>query len=140
VAEVRAGAEAILRRYEGDQEQKAVAEVLDRAAAGGLAAVGVSPCLWAGSVAAIQTLLVQEGVTLPGVICEDSRWLALSGDTCPLCGKLAQHTPDVIDELVQAVVDEGGSIEHIDVDTPLKEHTLAAALRFPLPPESPASP
>ncbi|HSZ48637.1 MAG TPA: hypothetical protein VK823_25095 [Streptosporangiaceae bacterium] len=140
VAEVRAGAEAILRRYEGDQEQKAVAEVLDRAAAGGLAAVGVSACLWAGSVAAIQTLLVQEGVTLPGVICEDSRWLALSGDTCPLCGKLAQHTPDVIDELVQAVVDEGGSIEHVDVDTPLKEHTLAAALRFPLPPESPASP
>jgi peptide subunit release factor 1 (eRF1) len=139
-AGIRAGAAAILQRYESDQEQKAVAEVLDRAAAGGLAAVGVPACLWAGSVAAIQTLLVQEGVTAPGVVCDDSGWLALTGDTCPICGKPTRHTPDVIDELVQAVIDESGSIEHVEADTPLREHTLAAALRFPLPPENSASP
>jgi hypothetical protein len=45
----------------------------------------------------------------------------------------------VIDELVQAVIDESGSIEHVEADTPLREHTLAAALRFPLPPENSAS-
>ncbi len=136
VAEIRAGAGAILQRYESDQEQKAVAEVLDRAAAGGLAAVGVRACLWAGSIAAIQTLLVQEGVTAAGVVCDDSGWMALAGDTCPICGKPTRHTPDVIDELVQAVIDESGSIEHVEADTPLKKYTLAAALRFPLPPEN----
>jgi peptide subunit release factor 1 (eRF1) len=139
-AEIRAGADAILQRYESDQEQAAVAEILDRAAAGGLAAVGVPACLWAGSVAAIQTLLVQEGVTASGVVCDDSGWLALAGDTCPICGKPTRHTPDVIEELVQAVIDESGSIEHVEADTPLKEHTLAAALRFPLPPENSAGP
>jgi peptide subunit release factor 1 (eRF1) len=133
-AEIRAGADAVLQRYENDQEQQAVAQVLDRAAAGGLAATGVPACLWAGSVAAIQTLLVQEGATAAGVVCDDSGWLALAGDTCPLCGKATRHTPDVIDELVQAVIDEGGSIEHVEADTPLKEQALAAALRFPLPP------
>jgi len=133
-AEIRAGADAILQRYEDDQEQKAVAEILDRAAAGGLAAVGVPACLWAGSVAAVQTLLVQEGVAVAGVVCDDSRWLAVAGDTCPLCGKPTRHTADVVDELVQAVIDEGGSIEHVESDTPLAEYTVAAALRFPLPP------
>ncbi len=133
-AEVRAGADSVLQRYQSDQEQKAVAEILDRAAAGGLAAVGVPACLWAGSVAAIQTLLVQAGVTTAGVVCDDSGWMALAGDTCPVCGKATRHTPDVIDELVQAVIDEGGSIEHVEGDTPLKEHAVAAALRFPLPP------
>ncbi len=137
-AEVRASAGAILQRYESDQEQKAVAEVLDRAAAGGLAAVGIPACLWAGSVAAIQALLVQEGVTEAGVVCDDSGWLALAGDTCPLCGKPTRHIPDVIDELVQAVIDDGGSIEHVGGDTPLREHTVAAALRFPLPPANSA--
>jgi peptide subunit release factor 1 (eRF1) len=138
-AEVRAGADAVLQGYESDQQQKDVAEVLDRAAAGGLAAVGVPACLWAASVAAIQTLLVQEGMTAAGVVCDDSAWLALAGDTCPLCGKPTRHSPDVIDELVQAVIDEGGSIEHVEADTPLAEHGVAAALRFPLPPANAAS-
>jgi peptide subunit release factor 1 (eRF1) len=138
-AEVRAGADAVLQGYESDQQQKDVAEVLDRAAAGGLAAVGVPACLWAASVAAIQTLLVQEGMTAAGVVCDDSAWLALAGDTCPLCGKPTRHSPDVIDELVQAVIDEGGSIEHVEADTPLAEHGVAAALHFPLPPANAAS-
>jgi peptide subunit release factor 1 (eRF1) len=138
-AEVRAGAQAMLQRYQSEQEQKAVSEIVDRAAAGGLAAVGVPACLWAGSVAAIQTLLVQEGGTVAGVVCEDSGWLAAAGDSCPVCGQPARHTSDVIGELIQAVIDEGGSIEHVEADTQLKEYTLAAALRFPLPPANSVS-
>jgi hypothetical protein len=47
---------------------------------------------------------------------------------------LARHLPDVIDELVEAVIDEGGSIDHVEADTKLKDYTSAATLRFPLPP------
>jgi peptide subunit release factor 1 (eRF1) len=138
-AAVRAGADAVLQHYRSDREQKVVSEILDRAAAGGLAAVGVPACLWAGSVAAIQTLLVQEGATAGGVVCEESGWLAAAGESCPVCGKPTRHTPDVIDALVQAVIDEGGSIEHVEGDTQLTEYTLAASLRFPLPPASSVS-
>lgn len=137
LAEVRANAEAIVQRSERSREQRLVAEVLGKSAAGGLAAVGLAPCLWAGSVAAIQTLLVQEDATAPGVVCDESGWLALAGDACPLCGKPARRTPDVIDELVNAVIEERGTIGHIEADTNLKKHTLAATLRFPLPPLPP---
>ena len=56
-------------------------------------------------------------------------------EVCPLCGNETRHTPDVIDELVQAMIDESGSIKHIRADTELKEHFVGASLRFPLPPQ-----
>jgi peptide chain release factor subunit 1 len=42
----------------------------------------------------------------------------------------------VIDELVERVIDEGGSIEHVEVDTALESHLVGAMLRFALPPLS----
>lgn len=138
-AEIRAAAAAITDRYERDEEQRLVSEVLERAATSRFAALGLDSCLWAGTVAAIQTLLVQEGVTAPGVVCDESGWLALFEDVCPLCGKPARHAPDVIDELAQAVIDEGGSIKHVKAAAELADYVVAAHLRFPLPPASPAA-
>ena len=108
---------------------------------GGLAALGLdSSCLWAGSVAAIKALLVRDGATAQGAVYDESGWLALSRDACPLCGKPTRHTPDVIDELVAAVIDEGGRVSHIKADTKLNEYLVAADLRFPLPPKPTESP
>jgi peptide chain release factor subunit 1 len=133
-ATVRAAAESILDSYELDEQRRLVAELLQSAAAGDRTAVGLEPCLWAGAVAAIGTLLVQEGAAAPGVVCEASGWFATSGETCPLCGRATRHTPDVIDELVEAVIDEGGAIHHVRADTELRGHLTAAWLRFALPP------
>lgn len=133
-AEIRSSARAILVRYAREQEQRLVSGVLEKAARGQPAALGLESCLRAGSVAAIKTLLVEEGATAPGVVCDESRWLAPSGDTCPLCGNATRRTPDVIDELVVAVIDEGGSTRHIQAGTELSEYLVAAELRFPLPP------
>jgi hypothetical protein len=77
---------------------------------------------------------VQDGAQAPGVVCDESGWLARSGGTCPLCGKITRSTPNVIDELVQAVVDEGGSIRQVRAQTQLSDALAAAELRFPLPP------
>ena len=44
-------------------------------------------------------------------------------------------TPDVVDELAEAVIDGGGTVTHVTADTELKEHLVAVAVRFPLPPE-----
>lgn len=134
LAEIRARAGSIAARYERDMEQRLVSEVFEKASAGELAALGLDKCLWAGTVAAIEALLVQEGATAPGVVCDESGWLALSGYACPLCGKAARRTPEVIDELVHAVIDEGGSIKHVEASTKLADYTVAAHLRFLLPP------
>jgi hypothetical protein len=81
-------------------------------------------------------LLVLQGAIAPGVVCDESRWLAASGDICPVCGNPTRRTPDVIDELVAVVIDEGGSTRHVEADTKLSEYLVAAELRFPLPPSA----
>jgi peptide chain release factor subunit 1 len=133
-ATVREQGQAILDRYELDLERRLVAEVFDHAAAGGLAAIGLPDCLWAGSTAAVKALYVQEGVTVPGVVCDRSRWFGLAGERCPLCGRPTRETPDVIDELVETVIDEGGAIHHVRAETKLKQLLVAASLRFALAP------
>jgi hypothetical protein len=138
IGDVKQQAGAIVDRYERDEEERLVADTMDTAAAGGLAAIGLPRCLWAGSVAAVSHLMVEDGsetTVTPGVICDQDHWLAPSGQNCPLCERPVRHVPDIIDELVEVVIAEGGSIKHVGADTVLKEHLVAARLRFPLPPE-----
>jgi peptide chain release factor subunit 1 len=68
VADIRHHAEAIVARYERDEERRLVADALERAATGRRAALGLEQCLWAGSVTAVQLLLVQDGAVAPGVV------------------------------------------------------------------------
>jgi peptide chain release factor subunit 1 len=133
-AAARERAEAILDRYELGEHRRQVAEVLETAAAGGAAAVGLEPCLWAAYVRGVQDLYTQEDASSPGVVCDESRWFGLRGDTCPVCGRGTRRVPDVIEELVEAVIDDGGSIHHVPADTGLDERLVAASLRFRLPP------
>ena len=140
VAEIRSSAQAVVQRYQGEQDQRLVDQVLELAAVGGLAALGPQDCLWAGSMAAIDTLLVRDGTTLPGVVCDESRWLTTSGDTCPVCGKPTRRTPDVLDELAAAVIETGGSARQIAADLMPEEYPAAAQLRFPAPPPEGSQP
>jgi hypothetical protein len=133
IGDIRASADAVVERYERDEEQRWVAEVFEKKAAGGNAGIGLEECLWAGSVAAVERLLVQEGATAPGVVCDESGWLAETGDTCIICGKPTRKTDDVIDELAETVIDTSGTVEHVIADTALRDHVVAADLRFPLP-------
>jgi hypothetical protein len=134
VADIRRSAEAIMQRYERHEEQRLVGEIFEAAAEGRPAAIGLEPCLWAGSVAAVQHLVIDDGAAVPGVVCDESGWLGASGRQCPLCGRPTRATPDVLDELAEFVVEEGGAVEHVADDPQLRPHSVAGALRFPLPP------
>ena len=133
LAEIRGSAAAIAARHEHERDRQLAGDIQAKVAMGGLATVGLGTCLWAGSVGAVQTLLVQQGATAAGVVCDVSGWLALSGNTCPLCGNPTRHTPDVVDELVQAVITESGAVRHIGPDSGLGYYVTGAELRFPLP-------
>jgi peptide chain release factor subunit 1 len=125
----------ILQEHISTQQRQRVAEVLETAAAGGRAALGVEDCLWAAVLAAIDSLLVEDGVVRPGVVCDNcGAWMALEGEECPQCGHQLRHTVDVLDELVERVIDEGGSIVNVTVPTDLTKYTVGASLRFALPP------
>ncbi|MGH3273107.1 MAG: hypothetical protein ACRDNZ_02125 [Streptosporangiaceae bacterium] len=134
LAEIRRGADLILDDYDRARERQLAAEVFGTLAAGGLAVAGLADCLWAGSVAAASTLLVLDGAaSVPGVVCDASRWLALTGGTCPVCGQPTRRSRDVLGDLAEAVRAEGGAIRRINDDDRLREHTVAARLRFRLP-------
>jgi peptide subunit release factor 1 (eRF1) len=134
VAEIRGSADGIVRQYQRGQDERLVDQVLELAAAGGPAATGLQDCLRAGSMSAIDTLLVRDGAAVPGVVCDGSRWLAASGELCPVCGSHTRFTPDVLDELAAAVIGTGGSARQIAADLMSEEHLAAAKLRFLPPP------
>jgi peptide chain release factor subunit 1 len=127
-------AQSIMDRYERDEEQRLVTVIVEAVAEQRRAALGLDDCLWAGTLAAIDRLAVQQSASKPGVVCDRSGWLALSGETCPLCGEPTRPTGDIIDDLVEAVIDDGGTVEHVATDTDLRRHVVGALLRFPLPP------
>ena len=39
----------------------------------------------------MQLLLVEDGLEAPGVVCDESGWLAMSGEVCPLCGRATRR-------------------------------------------------
>jgi peptide chain release factor subunit 1 len=131
---IRRRAEAVVQCYERAEERRLVDEALERAAAGGLAVVGLRDCLWGASVAAVGQLLVQDEAEQSGVVCDVDGYLTVEGGQCPICGRALRRVPDVLDELAQSVIDDGGGVEHVTTDTALREHVTAATLRFPLPP------
>jgi peptide chain release factor subunit 1 len=130
--QVREPADEVVDAYERDEERRLVDEALERAAAGGLGATGVEWCLMAANEHAVQLLLVQDDEQAPGRACDNCGWLGLEGEECPVCGQPTRKAPDVIDEMAATVVDTGGRVEHVYVDTPLSQHVVAAILRFPV--------
>ena len=139
-ATIRERASGLLERFERDEEQRLVAEVLEAAAAGRPAATGLRPTLWAATLAAVADLLVHDEAMARGVVCDDCGWLGETGTTCPMCGSEVRQTPDVIDELTVRVIDDGGSVEHVEAKTDLEPFQVAARLRFRLPPDPSEAP
>ncbi|MCU1377111.1 MAG: hypothetical protein JWN29_94 [Acidimicrobiales bacterium] len=132
-AKVRDEAERIVEAYEREEEQRLVAQALERVATGGFAAAGLEWCLLATDEQAVQLLLIHDDATAPGRACDNCGWLGLDGDPCPVCAHETRATTDVIDEMAAAVIDAGGQVEHVYAETPLAEHVVAALLRFPVP-------
>jgi len=133
-AHIRERAMEILEEHVHEQQRRQVEEVLETAADGGRAALDLADCLWAGAVAAIDVLLVEYDVVIPGVLCDNCGWMSDEGTECPRCGSPLRRVADILDELTEVVINEGGSVTHVKVPTDLSKHLVGAMLRFQLPP------
>jgi hypothetical protein len=71
------------------------------------------------------------------------RWAAVEGrfappalsrptDACLRCGGETRLLPDALEALSRAVIEAGGSVEHVMTETRLAEDLVAARLRFAL--------
>jgi peptide chain release factor subunit 1 len=137
-ASARDAAQRAVDEYERHHEEQLVEQTMERVAAGGLGAVGLDWCLLATAEKAIDLLLVDADAHVEGRICDRCGWLGLEGDECPIDGTPTRATPDVIDDMAAQVLDSSGRVEHVNVETPLRRHLVAALLRFPVPHPEPA--
>jgi peptide chain release factor subunit 1 len=126
-------AQRAIEDYERREEEELVAQAMERVATGGLGAAGLDWCLLAVDEQAVELLLVEADASAPGRACDRCGWLGLEGDACPIDGSPTRETPDVVDEMATRVLDTGGRVEHVHADTPLRDHLVAALLRFPVP-------
>ncbi len=132
-ATVREHAQPIVDEYERAERTQLVATARERVEAGGNGAAGLEWCLLATNEHAVATQLVHDHAERPGRVCDICGWLGLAGEVCPVCGRVTHGTPDVIDEMAEAVLSTGGRVEHVDDNESLARHIVMALLRFPVP-------
>lgn len=118
--------------FERREEEALVQGLLETWHRAGPAVIGLEHVLDAANARAISHLVVSDGTVAPGVVCDRCGWLGVDRERCLLCDTETRSTTDVIDELTEITIDEGGLVEHVFAHTPLETHKLGALLRSPL--------
>jgi len=115
----------------GDWVARRERELADEVVAGPpgrLAAVGLPACLAAVDRGAVDRLLVPDDGMIPGFACDRCGALSAVRGGCPGCGTAARPVPDLLEEMVQRTLDDGGQVTVVR-DAPF---SVAAKLRFPV--------
>lgn len=116
--------------HEERTELREVDETYSMAAEDGLGAVGLDAVFDAASKHAVSRLFLHDGATLSGSLCNRCGALSRPQDVCAVCGGETRKVEDVLEELARAVIEAGGSVEHVMADTRLVSDLIAARLRF----------
>ncbi len=127
-ARVRDLAGPVIARWAEQSAQRLADGVLE-ASPGGLAALGLADCLAAVNARAVERLIVPGEELVPGYACGRCGMLGTAADGCQDWEGSAQPVPDLIDEMVHRILDDGGQITAVRGAS----FQIAARLRFRLP-------
>lgn len=123
-----------LRELEGEfelrEELRTVDDVYALSDAGDMGAIGVDRVLQAANRHAIAHLWIHNGAVMEGSLCPHCAGLSPRVEECPECGEQTEDIPDLFEVTTRAVVDAGGTVEHVMAPTRLSEDLVAASLRF----------
>jgi hypothetical protein len=115
--------------WEQRRESALADRIVDAAAAGHRAVIGLPGTLAAANHHAVAELLIEGVGATPGWCCTGCGALGLHGPVCIICGGSSQPVPDVIEELATAVIDDGGLVVH-GAGTAIDGDLVGASLRF----------
>ena len=124
---VRELASEVVSGWVSTRERRLVTEVLHEPP-GGLAAIGLQPCLDAVNQRAAKLLVVPENGMIAGFACQRCAVLSTSGNDCPDWGAASVAVPDLVKEMAVAALENGAQVATA-ADPP---GGIAAQLRFPL--------
>jgi hypothetical protein len=102
-------AKPVVAQWATRRASRLTAEILDTPP-GGLTAVGVPACLAAVSAGSADALIVPADGLVPGYECGRCGTLSLAPDSCPDWGTAPLPVPDVIEEMVARVLEDGGDV------------------------------
>ena len=124
---VRELAAPVITPWTEQQARRLAGEIL-AAPSGGLSAVGLPACLAAVSAGAVEKLTVPGDGLVARYECGRCGALGIDADSCPDWGTAALRVPDLIEEMVSRVLEDGGQISVIcDGSSP-----IAARLYYPV--------
>ncbi|NQV00136.1 MAG: hypothetical protein HQ538_05320 [Parcubacteria group bacterium] len=92
---------------------------------------GLDEVLQASYEKKIMKLIVKDGLQKPGFICTNCDKLIYKRDDCKQCENNKEEVEDVIDELVQQVIAQGGEVEFVQGSEELEKlGNVGALLRY----------
>ncbi|MCW8139869.1 MAG: hypothetical protein KIT58_13305 [Planctomycetota bacterium] len=133
---------AIEARIEEEKERELLGLVKDNLGREGLGTTGLDDTLRALFFGQVRTLIVQDGLTLPGRECPECHFLFQRPQDeqertptlveCPLCKRATVRVPDIVDEAVELAIMTGARVEHVNYarDEVAGMGGMAALLRF----------
>jgi peptide chain release factor subunit 1 len=120
------------RGLEERREREAVERGVQEALAGtGRAVAGMADTLQALEASRAGTLVVKDGLRVPGVRCPSCGHLATEGARCEACGSPTMETPDLVEEAVELALRQRSRVETVREGADLdRVGGIGALLRF----------
>ena len=129
--EVLAATVAIEEQLVEERGQQLVEELLKQVEAKGRAVSGFAATMGAVARGEAQTLVVEEGLAGPGLVCRPCQRVSLDEDVCAQCGQPTAPCPDVVDEVVGLAAATNCAIRYVGADTALHDlGRVGALLRY----------
>jgi len=126
-------AQQIGMEAESQREARLVDQVITSAAKGNAAVIGLADVFDAVNYDRIKTLVVEEGLSQPGYVCDNCGALFTApAEICSVCGKgKVERTLDAVEMTVGRVMRHGGDIEVLRSNPDLaKGGSIGALLRY----------
>lgn len=121
----------IEEKVEREKEQEQVSLLIENLGDGNKAISGLDEVLQASFDKKIMKLIIKEGLQKPGFVCTNCDKLIYKKDDCRMCENNKEEIEDVVDELVQQVIAQGGEVEFVrDSEELEKIGNVGALLRY----------
>ncbi len=129
--EVRAQTLEMLRAANLERENKLVKQMITAHAKGGNAVVGLDDTLQAITDKRVQTLIISDGLRMPGYVREDLGFVVANLALSPMSDSELEETADVIDTAVALTMNQGGNVEVVSDNLDLEGvGRIGAILRY----------
>ncbi len=121
--------EAEHRQLDDQRTTEQVLGALDGGADGGR---GLLEVLAATNARAIKQLVASKLFGPPGVRCPGCGFLAAEQQSCPVCGERMETVDDVVGDVIESVLADGGEVRDVDPSPSLDSEGVVAITRFPV--------